>query len=84
MKKFSKQNKILTENNEKLTTIVNLLKVKIDELEQKYFDKVVEIVCIPIRPNEVCKYIVKEISQKLNINVKRKTHTEYQYIRKVI
>lgn len=67
MKKLGTQIKILTENNEKLTSKVNLLEVKIDDSEQKYFNKAVEIVGIPVSPNEDCKSIIKEISQKLNI-----------------
>lgn len=73
MKQIREQNQILYEKNEKLSTEVQFLHLKIDDLEQKTLDKAVEIIGIPTSPSEDCKTIVEEIANKLNIkcNVKK-------------
>jgi len=69
MKQMRKRNQILNKKNEKLTTEVQLLQIKIDELEQKTLDKAVEIVGIPITPNKNYKLIVEEVIQKIKIKI---------------
>lgn len=67
MKFFREQNTLLMENNEKLTTEVESLKSKIDDIEQKSLDKAIEVIGIPLTYNGNCKSLIIEISSKLNI-----------------
>jgi len=67
MKELREQNTKLLATNEKLTNVVQILKTKVDELEQKTLEKAVEIVGIPINTNEDCKSLVKDLTRKLNI-----------------
>jgi predicted nuclease with TOPRIM domain len=67
MKELREQNMKLTETNDKLSSEIRILKIKVDELEQKTLEKAVEIVGVPPRQNEDCKNTVKEMISKFNI-----------------
>jgi len=67
MKELRDQNHILFENYQKLSTEIQQLKAKIDKLDQKSLENVIEIVGVPIIRNEYCKSVVKEITDKLKI-----------------
>jgi len=55
--------------NKILSTEVNQLKQKIDDIEQKSLEKIVEISGIPTTNGEDCAKIAKEIGIKLNVNI---------------
>jgi len=59
MKELRDQNHLIFENNQKLSTVVQQLKAKIDELDQKSLENAIEIVGVPIIQNEDCKSVVK-------------------------
>jgi len=52
MKELREQNMKLTETNDKLSSEIRVLKIKVDELEQKTLEKVVEIMGVPLIQNE--------------------------------
>ncbi|CAI6377133.1 unnamed protein product [Macrosiphum euphorbiae] len=67
MKELREQNMKLTETNDKLSSEIRVLKIKVDELEQKTLEKVIEIMGVPLIQNEDCKNTVKGMISKLNI-----------------
>lgn len=69
MKDLREENKILKEQNNDLRNEFNLLFKKVNNLEQKSFDKFVEIVGVPKINNEDCKLTVKRIATALNVKV---------------
>ncbi|CAI6353734.1 unnamed protein product [Macrosiphum euphorbiae] len=59
----------MSDINKNITTEVNQLKRKIDDIEQKSLEKMVEISGIPTTNDEDCGKIAEEIGIKLNVNI---------------
>lgn len=69
MKELRKENRKISDINRNLVTEVNILKQKIDDIEQKSLEKMVEISGIPISKDEDCAKIAEEIAAKLNVAI---------------
>lgn len=69
MKELREENQIITNINKNLLNEVNQLKLKIDDLEQKSYENMIEISRILFLNNEDCKSIAQDVSNKLNITV---------------
>jgi len=69
MKELREENQKISDINRNLVTEVNLLKQKIDDIEQKSLDKMVEISGILTSKDEYCAKIAEEIAAKLNVTI---------------
>lgn len=63
------ENEQIKTENTKLSEEINVIRLKIDILEQQNLGASVEIIGIPKTENENCINIVKEIGKKLNIEI---------------
>jgi len=69
MKELREENRKMSDINKILSTEVNQLKQKFDDIEQKSLEKMVEISRIPTTNGKDCAKIAEEIGIKLNVNI---------------
>jgi len=69
IKELKEENKCLIMENSKINNIVKILSRKVNLLEQKAVSNNVEIIGVPESPNESCMEIVKNIADKLGVNL---------------
>lgn len=69
MKELREENRKISDMNINLSIEVNQLKLKIDDIEQKSLEKMIEISGIPTSKDEDCAKIAEEIGNKLNVKI---------------
>jgi len=69
LKELREGNQKISDMNKNLSTEVNLLKQKIDDIDQKSLEKMVEISGITTSKDDNCAKIAEEIGSKLNVKI---------------